>query len=404
MAANGQDYQEGIQLKKTGFFILVFLLAILFGNGALALGAASAATTAGQTVESLDLSEIEKSVEKIDQEVKKVMPEINLETIFQDLRHGKFSWNVQDFFTGLLRYFFREVVANGALLTRLLLLAVAGAVLTSLQGTFDKGNISLISQGVVFLVLMTIALSSFSLAMNIAKTSINNMSEFLYAVMPVLLTLLAAMGGITSAALIQPLMVVTLTISTTAVRTIIFPLIYFMVVLNIVGHISPDFKVSRLAGLFKDISLGFLGILMTVFVGFLSLQGLTGAVADGLTFKAAKFAAGTFIPVVGKPLADALDTVLGTSLILKNGIGILGVIVIFLLCAMPGIKILAMSLIYRLVAAVIQPFGDSQLAEAMHSLANSLIMVFAAVAAIGLMFFFVLSVTVFSANISMMFR
>lgn len=386
-------------MKKTGFLILVFLLIILFGFPFTAEG-----VTADKTAGSRDLSEIEKSVEKIDQEVQNVMPEISVEKFLQDLRQGKISWNVQDFFTAILRYFFREVVANGALLSRLLLLAVAGAVLTSLQGTFDKGNISLLSHGVIFLVLMTIALSSFSLAMNMAKAAIDNMSDFLYAVMPVLLTLLAAVGGITSAALIQPLMVVTLTLATTAVRTIIFPLIYFMVVLNIVGHISPDFKVSRLAGLFKDLSVGFMGILMTVFVGFLSMQGLTGAVADGLSFKAAKFAAGAFIPVVGKPLAEAMDTVIGTSLILKNGIGVLGVIVIFLLCAMPGVKILAMALIYRLVAAVIQPFGDGQLADAMHGLANSLIMVFAAVAAIGLMFFFILSVTVFSANISMMFR
>jgi len=192
--------------------------------------------------------------------------------------------------------------------------------------------------------------------------------------------------------------------ATIMIKSIVFPLIYFMAVLNMVSHIAPNFKVSRLAGLFKDLSLGFLGVVMTIFVGFLGLQGLAGSVADGLTIKAAKFATGAFIPVVGKSLADALDTVIGTSLILKNGIGILGVIAIFLLCAIPAIKIIAISLVYRIVAALVQPFGDNQLSEALHSLANSFLLVFAAVAAVGLMFFFIITVTIGTGNISMMFR
>lgn len=352
----------------------------------------------------LDFSEIEKYVEIVDKEVKDHLPDLSIEKLYQDAKEGRLSWNPGDVFMGLIRFFFREILANSALLTRLIILAVAGVVLTNLQGTFDKGNISLLANGVVYLVLITIALGSFSIAINTGKEAIENMSGFLYAVMPVLLTLLAAMGGVTSATLIQPVMVVILTLAITVIKTVIFPLIYFMVILNVVSHISPQFNVSRLSGLFKDLSIGLLGIVMTVFVGFLSLQGITGAVADGLTFKAAKFAAGVFIPVVGKSLADAMDTVIGTSLILKNGIGILGVIVIFIMCALPAVKILAMSLIYRFVAAIIQPFGDSRLADALHGLANSLILVFAVVAAAGLMFFFILSVTVCSANISMMFR
>ncbi|MGI6066544.1 MAG: stage III sporulation protein AE [Bacillota bacterium] len=354
--------------------------------------------------ETLDFSEIEKYVNKVDEEVKEHLPDLSIEKLYQDAKEGRISWNPKDVFLGLVRFFFREILANSALLTRLIILAVAGAVLTNLQGTFDKGNISLLAHGVVYLVLITIALSSFSVAINTGKEAIENMSGFLYAVMPVLLTLLAAMGGVTSAALIQPVMVVILTLAITIIKTVIFPMIYFMVILNVVSHISPEFKVNRLAGLFKDLAIGLLGIVMTIFVGFLSLQGITGAVADGLTFKAAKFAAGVFIPVVGKSLADAMDTVIGTSLILKNGIGILGVIVIFIMCALPAVKIIAMSLMYRIVAAIIQPFGNSQLADALHGLANSLILVFAVVAAAGLMFFFVLSITVCSANISMMFR
>lgn len=353
---------------------------------------------------SLDFSEIEEYVNQVDQEIKEHLPELSIRKFYQDIRSGNFSWNAKDIFSSLLSYLFKEVVANGSLLTKLLILAVASAVLANLQSAFDKGNIAILGHGVIYLVLISLALSSFSIAINTAKQAIDTMTGFLYAIMPLLLTLLAAMGGVTSAALIHPAMVAMLGFATMMIKNVVFPFIYFMAVLNIVSHISPNFKVSRLAGLFKDLSLATLGIVMTVFVGFLGMQGLAGSVADGLTIKATKFAAGAFIPVVGRYLSEALDTVIGTSLILKNGIGMMGVIVIFLLCAIPAIKIIGISLIYRLVAAVIQPFGDNQLSEALHSLANSFLLVFAAVAAVGLMFFFIIAITIGAGNISMMFR
>jgi stage III sporulation protein AE len=352
----------------------------------------------------LDFSEIEQYIKQVDEDIKDFLPEFNLQQIYQNIKKGEFNWNFRDLLSGLLKYFFKEVVANSGLLTRLIILAVASVILANLQSAFDKGNIALLGHSVIYLVLISIALGSFSIAINTGKEAIDTMVGFLHAIIPVLLMLLAAMGGLTSSALIHPAMLGMLGVATTVIKTVIFPLIYFMAILNIVSYISPQFKVNKLAGLFKDISLAALGILLTVFVGFLSMQGLAGSVADGLTIKAAKFATGAFIPVVGKSLADALDTVIGTSLILKNGIGILGVIVIFILCALPSVKILAISLIYRIVAAIIQPFGDSQLAEALQSLANSLIMVFAAVAGLGLMFFFILTVTIGTGNITMMFR
>ncbi len=352
----------------------------------------------------LNFSEIEKYVDQSDQEIKKYFPELSVKQLYQDIKEGKFKWNIKDILFGLLRLFFKEVLASSGLLTKLLILAVASVVLSNLQSAFDKGNIAILGHSVIYLVLISIALSSFTVAITTGKEAIDNMSGFLYAIMPVLLSLLAAMGGITSAALIHPAMIMMLGLATTVIKTVVFPLIYFMAVLNIVSQISPAFKVNRLAGLFKDLSLGLLGIVMTVFVGFLGMQGLASSVTDGLAIKAAKTAAGAFIPVVGRSLAEAMDTVVGTSLILKNGIGIFGVIVIFLICAIPAVKIIAMSLIYRIVAAVIQPFGDNQLADALYSMANSLLLVFAAVAAIGLMFFFILAITIGSGNISMMFR
>lgn len=368
------------------------------------LPSASALAETEQVVDKIDFSEIEKFVQQVDEEVQQNIPELSITKLYHGIKQGEFNWDIREMFSGLVRFFFKEVVANSALLTRLIVLAVACAVLSNLQSAFDKGNVANLGHGVAYLVLITMALSSFTVAINTGKEAIENMVGFLYAMMPVLLTLLAAMGGVTSAALIHPAMLMILGFATTMIKVVIFPMIYFTAVLNIISHISPQFKVNRLAGLFKDVSLGLLGIVLTIFVGFLGMQGLAGSVADGLTIKAAKFASGAFIPIVGRTIADALDTVIGTSLILKNGVGFLGVIIIFLMCAIPAVKIMAMVLTYRIAAAVIQPFGDNNLAEALQKLGNSLTLVFATVAGVGLMFFFVITITIGTGNFTMMFR
>ena len=78
----------------------------------------------------------------------------------------------------LTKLFFREVVANSGLLTKLLILAVASAVLSNLQSAFDNGNIAILGHGVIYLVLISIALNSFTISINTAKEAIDTMTGF----------------------------------------------------------------------------------------------------------------------------------------------------------------------------------------------------------------------------------
>jgi len=99
-----------------------------------------------------------------------------------------------------------------------------------------------------------------------------------------------------------------------------------------------------------------------------------------------------------------LDSVMGTALVLKNGIGVVGIIAIFIICALPAVKILVQFIIFRLAAAIIQPLGDEQLADALTDLSNALLLLFAAVAICGLLFFFILAICIGAGNVTMMMR
>src|SRR5690625_6363027 len=89
----------------------------------------------------------------------------------------------------------------------------------------------------------------------------------------------------------------------------------------------------------------------------MSIQGTASAIQDGIAIKTAKFITGNFIPVIGKTFTDATDTILSASLLLKNGIGIVGVIMVVFVALFSAMKILAIAFIYMIAAAILKLIG-----------------------------------------------
>ena len=125
---------------------------------------------------------------------------------------------------------------------------------------------------------------------------------------------------------------------------------------------------------------------MTFFIGILGLSGFATSAVDGLGVKTLKFAVGNFIPVVGGMLTDSIGTVMTSTVILKNAIGTTGVITVILMCAMPLIKILALIVLYKLSAGLIEPLCDKRMTLMMSEAGNCLTYVFLILLAVTIMF------------------
>ena len=144
---------------------------------------------------------------------------------------------------------------------------------------------------------------------------------------------MASIGGLTTVSLINPALLFAISVLMSLMANLIFPLITFSAILRLCGGLTPRLSLGKMAALFKDIALGVMGIVSTVFIAFLGFTGMSTASWDGLAVKAIKSASGAFIPIVGRSLADAFDSVLGTALILKNILGVVGAIAILFICA-----------------------------------------------------------------------
>lgn len=389
-------------MRKLGAGLLLLLL-LTFPLPAPAEESAPAGALEEQ-LQALDLREIQAYLDEIDRQVGEYLPDLSVEHLLDGIRRGELDFGWRDWWQGLGRYLFRELLVGSRLLGQLLVLAVVAAVLNNLQAAFARGNTGRLARAVVYLALLGLAMGSFTMAVDAARGAVDQMVSFFQALLPLLMSLLVAVGGVATAGLMHPFTVLLVGVLSTLTRNVIFPLIYLGAVLGVVNEVSPRFQVSRLSGLLKQVAVVLLGACLVIFTGALALQGVAGPVADSITLKAAKFLTGSFIPIVGKMLGDSLELVAGTTLLLKNAITLVGVLGILALAVFPAVKILVLVVIYRLAAALAQPLGDEGISRALDSMGNSLTMVFAVLAGVGLMFFFALAITVGVGNMTVMLR
>ncbi|MGI6615851.1 MAG: stage III sporulation protein AE [Dethiobacteria bacterium] len=352
----------------------------------------------------LDLGYFDRYWGELEEEARRYMPELSPEGLMERVRSGERLFDPAELFSGIGRFFFGEVLLNFKLMGQLLLLAVAASFLKNLESAFERRQVATLTRSIVFLVLLGICLFSFKAVLQLAGKTIDNMVDFSLASLPALTALLAAQGSVVSSALFHPLIVFGINFFGTFISRVIFPLIFFSAVLGLVDHFSPHFKVSRLSDLFKELSTWALGISMTVFVGILTVQGAAGTVADAVSLRTAKYMTGAFIPVVGKVLSDAVETVAGASIILKNSIYLTGVALLLLLTLFPLLKVAAIALIYKLSAALVEPLGEGDLGSCINVMGNSLVLILAALASVGVIFFLAVTALVGAGNIAIMFR
>lgn len=323
---------------------------------------------------------------------------------FIELLTGVQEFKMSTILSGIFRYFFHELLYNGKLLASIVILTLFSMLLETLQSSFEKNTVSKVAYAIAFMVLMIMAINSFSVAIGYANSAIRDMIHFMVAVIPLLLTLLASMGNMVSVSVLHPLIVFMIHTVGTAIYLIVFPLLFFSAVLHIVSSLSDKYKVTQLANLLRTVSIGCLGVFVTVFLGVISVRGAGSAVVDGVTIRTAKYIAGNFVPVVGRMFSDASETVIGASLLVKNAVGLVGVVIIIMLCAFPALKIMALALIYNISAAIMQPLGDNPMIACLETIGKSLIYVFAALAVVGLMFFLAITILITAGNLSVMMR
>lgn len=247
-------------------------------------------------------------------------------------------------------------------------------------------------------------MSNFADIIKLIKDTIQNLVGFSHTLIPILITLMMTTGNITSASVVQPILLFLITFIGNIITTVLLPLTLVGTALSIISKISDRVQIGKLSKYFKSTTVWVLGVTLTLFVGILSLEGTLSSSVDGITAKTAKVAVSNFIPVVGKILGDAVDTVIGCSNILKNAVGIVGVIIVIGICIVPIIKLSILMATYYLVSAVCEPIADEKIISLLSQIGDTFKILLAMLTAISVMLIIGITLVIKISNSGLMYR
>lgn len=316
----------------------------------------------------------------------------SIEETVEKVSRGESIINLNGLLTRLLNYFLAEVEVNLALLGKLVLFSLVIALTTSIGTAFGSDAISKVAQGACFLALAVLVIESFKVASGLAARTVNDLSQAILALLPTMIGLLAGSGAPLSAGLLQPTLVMTITSVASLVSSYVLPALFLAAVLDVTGAMSDSFRLNHVSGFIRQAAMILLGLCLSVFLGVVVVSRAAGEVSDNMALRSAKFLSNSMVPVVGKMFSDATELVFSSSLLLKNAVGIAGLVGIIAMVGLPLAKILSMVAIYRLAGVLTQPVGVGRMSDCLHGLAASMMTLWIAVLTVSLMAF--LSVTV----------
>ena len=305
---------------------------------------------------------------------------------------GKGNLSFDTVTKAVLSLFFKEVKSVLSLVISIVTIAILCALLKNLQDSFSNESISQVAFYACYALIIMILSKSFIISISVAQDVITDISNFMNALLPILITMIALAGGVTQAATLDPFVLGAVILIPKIYTNIIIPMILMGFVLEFANNISEEHKITNLCKLFKQCILWFQGIIVTAFIALLTIRGITSSTMDAVTLKTAKFAVDNFIPIVGKTFSDAITSVAGYSLIIKNAVSSIGLVVVLMILLYPIIKLVLMTLIYKISAALVEPVSDSRITKSLESAGDSIVLIISCVLTVSLMFFILIAI------------
>lgn len=343
------------------------------------------------------LSELD--VEEIDTVLGDIFPEkkTTFLEVLQALLDGKETISPEllvDYLTDSLFYVVKE---NRQVLLYLLLLIIVASVFSNFSNVFQNRQIAQIGFYMVYILLITLCLRGFQLTVSQVSESLENLTVFMKVLGPSYFLSMAIATGSASSIAFYSLVIFLIYLVDLLILNVMLPLIHVCLMVQILNFLSDEEILSKSAELLETVIGWILKTLLACVTGVGIVQGLLGPAMDAV--KRSAFARGTqMIPGVGDIIGGTAEVILGTAVLIKNGIGVAGAVFVTGICLVPLINMGLLTLMYRGMAAVIQPISDKRIVEAVNSVGKGYQMLLRVVFTTGVLFLITIAVTAVSTT------
>ena len=349
------------------------------------------------TQKTLGISDFLKEADKYTQNI---YGNINLSDIFSNIIKGKYKTNFIK--STIFTLFGKDVKESFRLMFNVLIIIIIHSVMKEIIENLGNNSSAKIAYFVQYLMIVTLVTQSFLSVLNITKEAIDNLSNFMNLLIPLLTTLILTTGCISISNIFQPTLIFLSSMLGNFFNNFLMPVLLMSITFSIISNISDKVQLDKLSKFFKSSIVWILGILLTVFTCLISVEGTLSSSVDALTAKTTKAAVSNFIPVVGKILGDTTETIIGCSNILKNAVGIIGLIIIIGIVLIPLLKILTLWVTFCLTSAICEIIADNKIVKLTSQIADSYRILLAILFSVSIMFFIAITLVLKITNTAVM--
>ena len=336
------------KIQMIFFLFLLFSIPVQASNG-------EQGNTQEQLLDSMELEKMQEAVnELLGEETFSVK-----ESIKQALS-GEEPFSAEHFGEIGKAFLYQQLLPDKKILVQVILLVLAASLFSNFTGMFGKGETGGISFYMVYLFLLTILMKSFGQMSRIISSGLEDFVFFMKALMPSYFLAVTAAGGVASAMIFYNMVLAVIYVIQVILLKLVVPGIHLFVLFQLVNYLHKEDILSKMAEFLKTILEWTLHTCVAVLVGMQVIQNMISPAVDSLKRDVIGKTA-TAIPAVGNAIDGVTEVALGTAVLIRNCIGVVGILVLLLLGLPPIIRLGVTTLIYKLLAAVVQPVADKRM-------------------------------------------
>lgn len=302
-----------------------------------------------------DFSGIEKSLNRMFPQEK-----ITFSEVVSVLMSGNMEETIRIFLGFLGDQVFYEFNYSRQNLVYVLLVALTAAVFSNFAGAFKSRQISDISFYIMYMLLITLCLTSFRTSAVGLEEKLSMLVDFMRVLCPSYFLAVAFSSGSVTSIFFYNVILFLIYVVELVIVHFLLPVVNIYIMVLVLGNLTGEDFLSEFAGLIRKIVTWTLKTLLICVVSVNVIQGLLAPAIDAVK-RSALTRTAEALPWVGNAVGGAAEIVLGTAVLIKNGIGMAGAVISVAICAVPILQMLIMAFMYKLAAALVQPVSDKRI-------------------------------------------
>ncbi len=318
-----------------------------------------------QIYDMLDIKNVERQLENSG-----IANNISLSAIVEGIIKGDGEYVFGQVVNAIKNTLVGELVSNRTLMLQIIIIVLLGSIFVSIAGSFGNAFITENGFYVTYLIITSIMLTSFSITLDMVSDSIEKILILVRIIVPVYALAMNFLGYMSTASGMYQLILLGVWLVQVVILKFIIPMIKFYVIISLVNNLNKEDSFSKLAKLIKNLVSWLLKTIVVFVAGLNIIKSLIEPQIDAM----GRNTVNRIISALpGGGITSVLaGTFIGAGAVVKNSIGIAGIIIILILVLIPVVKTFILMFAVRITSVIIQPVGEKRYVEGVESLANGM--------------------------------